>query len=445
MKIQLQASDLGLFKQKILYWLNQNFDPQAPICYLDNNQHHSLLDSNPKGYECIVGVGAAQNIELLEHAPDNLGKLQEFAKANQGQWILGSLSYDLKNDIENLSSQNEDQIQWALAHFFVPQTLILLYKDSSIEIQSQVAEPTSIYEAIQKTVPFVYAESEDQSIHLSPKVPKQNYLNTVDRIREHIIAGDLYEMNYCQEFYTKNAPTSLNPFQLFERLNQTTQTPFASFYHWQQRFLLCGSPERFIKKTGQKLLAQPIKGTIKRGKTTIEDQALQKQLYESIKDRAENVMIVDLMRNDLTRICETGTIEVPELFGIYPFAQVSQMISTVTGQLKADLDWVDVIKHTFPMGSMTGAPKIMSMQLIEKYEASRRGLYSGSVGYITPDGDFDFNVIIRSLLYNSIHNYLSLMVGGAIVYDSIPELEYEECLTKIKGLLEVLQSEVKTT
>ena len=202
--------------------------------------------------------------------------------------------------------------------------------------------------------------------------------------------------------------------------------------------MLCGSPERFLRKKGRQLISQPIKGTIRRGVTQQEDEVLRQQLHQSLKDRAENVMIVDLVRNDLARSCQAGTVRVPELFGTYPFRQVWQMISTVTGQQHEQVDWLAAIKNAFPMGSMTGAPKVMSMQLIEKYEKSRRGLYSGAVGYITPNRDFDFNVVIRSILYNQIRQYLSFQVGGAIVYDSDPEQEYQECLLKAKGMLKAL-------
>jgi len=225
---------------------------------------------------------------------------------------------------------------------------------------------------------------------------------------------------------------------LFLRLNELAKAPFSSFYKKNNQYLLCASPERFLKKQGQQLISQPIKGTIKRGNTPVEDSGLQTALQHSTKDRAENVMIVDLVRNDLTRSSQTGTIRVEELFGVYPFEQVNHMISTITSTLRENVHAVDVIRHTFPMGSMTGAPKVMSMQLIEQYEQTRRGLYSGTVGYFTPEGDFDFNVVIRSMLYNASSRYLSFQVGGAIVYDSVPEREYEECLLKAKAMLETV-------
>ena len=247
-------------------------------------------------------------------------------------------------------------------------------------------------------------------------------------------------MNFCQEFYAENC--GILPSEVFLRLNELSLAPYACFYKWNERYLLCASPERFMKKIGKTIISQPIKGTIKRGKTHKEDQKLKEQLLNSEKDRAENVMIVDSVRNDFARSCKAGTVKVEELFGIYSFQQVHQMISTIKGTLKPDCHFIDAIKNTFPMGSMTGAPKVITMETIEQYEHTKRGLYSGAVGYITPDGDFDFNVVIRSILYNNLTNYLSFQVGGAIVYDSDPESEYEECLLKAKAMRAVLREPV---
>jgi len=244
-------------------------------------------------------------------------------------------------------------------------------------------------------------------------------------------------MNFCQEFFAEGV--RIDPLSMFDRLNQHSKAPFSAYYRLRDRYLLCASPERFLKKEGAKIISQPIKGTIRRGGDPKEDLGLKNQLASSEKDRSENVMIVDLVRNDLGRSCKAGSVEVEELFGIYGFNQVWQMISTVKGELEEGEDGIDAIRRAFPMGSMTGAPKVRSMQLIEEYEQSKRGLYSGAVGYIRPDGDFDFNVVIRSLLYNAADQYLSFQVGGAIVFDSVAEKEYEECLLKAKGILDVLQ------
>ena len=245
-------------------------------------------------------------------------------------------------------------------------------------------------------------------------------------------------MNFCHEFYAENA--IVDPFEVYLKLNRVSPMPFSCFYRNKDKYLMCASPERFLKKEGSKIISQPIKGTIKRGVTPKEDEALKNQLLNDPKERSENVMIVDLVRNDLSRTAKKGSVKVDELFGIYSFPQVQQMISTVSAEVKEEHHFVDVIKYAFPMGSMTGAPKIKAMELIEKYETTKRGLYSGTAGYITPAGDFDFNVVIRSILYNASEKYLSFTVGNAITHNSISESEYEECLLKAKAMFEVLEN-----
>jgi para-aminobenzoate synthetase component 1 len=232
----------------------------------------------------------------------------------------------------------------------------------------------------------------------------------------------------------------LNPVETYLRLSEISSAPFGAYYKLNDKYLLCSSPERFMKKAGNKLISQPIKGTIKRGGTDEEDIELKHSLLNDVKERAENVMIVDLVRNDLAKSCRPGSVKVEELFGIYTYPTVHQMISTVTGELDEQTHFIDALRNAFPMGSMTGAPKIEVMKLIEYYETTKRGLFSGSVGYITPDGDFDFNVVIRSLFYNEANKYLSYSTGGAITYDSIPEKEYEECMLKAKGIMKALGS-----
>jgi para-aminobenzoate synthetase component 1 len=265
---------------------------------------------------------------------------------------------------------------------------------------------------------------------------KPDYLANVAAIRRHIIEGDLYEMNLCQEFYAEGV--QLDPLSVFRRLNAIAKAPFATYFKLEDRYLLSASPERFLRKTGDLLVSQPIKGTRRRGASPASDEQARLDLAGSKKDQAENVMIVDLVRNDLARSCRPGSVVVEALFGIHTFETVHQMISTVTGVLRPDVHPVTAIQRAFPMGSMTGAPKVMAMQLIERYENTRRGLYSGAVGYFTPEGDFDFNVVIRSILYEAQTGYLSMQVGGAIVYDSVPEQEYEECLLKAEAMLKAL-------
>ncbi len=360
--------------------------------------------------------------------------LQENLSQERDTPLFGFLTYDLKNGLEQLHSQHPDYVGFPELYFFHPETW-LLWGEDSVTIHSSVEEPEAIAKAIGRT-PFSGTFSQN-SIRTQPRVSRENYLHDVESLRQHILEGNVYEVNYCQEFYAENV--SLNPLPLFWKLNAASPTPFAGFLKLDDRYLLCASPERFLKKKNNLLISQPIKGTIRRGSTPADDQRQRTLLATSEKEQAENMMIVDLVRNDLNRVAQTGTVQVEELFGMYGFQYVWQMISTVTGQISADVNAVEVLKATFPMGSMTGAPKIRALELIEQYEKIRRGLYSGSFGYFLPNGDFDFNVVIRSLQYNAHTGYLSFEVGSAITYDSDPEQEYQECLLKAAAIRNVLE------
>lgn len=422
-------NNLAKLKNQALSWAAQ-FDKLA---YYDNNEYTNNVYHR---YESLLACGTWRVME----SNNELGfqTLESFLKAQTREWVFGYLGYDLKNELEELSSKNLDNLGFAPLDFFVPEHLILIHPDKKrVEIHSKTIAPEIIWAAILATSP-VQGEAPAQVPEIQSKITKEAYLSTIRAIRENIIEGDVYELNFCQEFYAENV--DLEPLPLFVRLNQLSPAPFAAYYRNKEQHLLCASPERFLYKKDRKLVSQPIKGTIRRGLNEEEDVLLKEKLLNSEKDRAENVMIVDLVRNDLARTCETGSIEVEELFAIYPFRQVLQMISTVSGTLKGTETGLSAIKAAFPMGSMTGAPKVMSMELIEDYESTKRGLYSGTVGYFTPDGDFDFNVVIRSILYNASRQYLSFQVGGAIVYDSDPEGEYEECLLKAKGIFAALNS-----
>jgi len=421
--------DIAFFKRQALLWANQ-FDT---LCYLDSNEYQHDTYST---CEALVAVGAVRELTVAHTGERAFEQLKDLVDARKS-WLFGFLTYDLKNDIERLESRNFDGIKMPVLHFFEPKYVIQIY-DKKVVIHSRENDNENIFYQIQNTRIDIDLNKKT-NIAVQPRIPKNDYLNIVEKIRQHIIEGDLYEMNFCQEFFAENA--DVEPLAMFFRLNELAKAPFSSFYKKNNQYLLCVSPERFLKKQGQQLISQPIKGTIKRGNTPAEDAELQATLRHSTKDRAENVMIVDLVRNDLTRNSRTGTIRVEELFGVYPFEQVNHMISTITSTLREDVHAVDAIRHAFPMGSMTGAPKVMSMQLIEEYEQTKRGLYSGAMGYFTPEGDFDFNVVIRSMLYSASSGYLSFQVGGAIVYDSVPEREYEECLLKAKAMLETISSQ----
>jgi para-aminobenzoate synthetase component 1 len=371
---------------------------------------------------------------LLAVAPTDavaVTSLAEFGDANaQPALRCGFITYEAKNDIEVLSSHNFSGMSWPELHFFVPQTW-LIWTAEAVEIHGMSVG------IVNQILAYSIADAQAPEVPvLRPRLAKADYLHAVKAVRTDILNGEVYELNLCQEFYAENV--ALKPVDVFWRLMEVSPAPFAGFVRWHDQFLLCASPERFLARQGTRLRSQPIKGTIRRGATPAEDARQRETLLHDEKERAENLMIVDLVRNDLARVAQTGTVRVPELFGLYPFRHLWQMISTVEADLAPGAELAEVLRATFPMGSMTGAPKIRAMQLIEHYENTRRGLYSGSIGYVWPDGDFDFNVVIRSLQYRSDTGYLSFEVGSAITYDSDPEREYEECLLKAKGLLEVL-------
>ena len=426
---QFQFKDLKEIKSRLRAWADSH-----PVClYLDSNEYPEPAH---RSWECLVAVGAATVFEA--NAGNAFAGLQTFYQQKQ-DWLFGFFGYDLKNETEALQSNNADGIGFPDLYFFQPEIVAGIRSvagTKQLEIFSLTDTPQAVWARIQNFSPVKAAPEQAPGPQLQPRLPYTEYLAAVEAVRQHIIEGDVYEMNLCQEFYAENA--RLEPLATFERLNDLTNAPFAAYLRRENQYLLCGSPERFLRKEKNQLVSQPIKGTQRRHADPEEDARARNQLRNSIKDRAENVMIVDLVRNDLARNCLPGSVQVEELFGIYSFQTVHQMISTVIGNLRPGVHPVRAIRDAFPMGSMTGAPKVMAMELMEQYERSRRGLYSGAVGYFTPTGDFDFNVVIRSILYEAGSGYLSCQVGGAIVYDSVPELEYEECLLKAQALLEAI-------
>lgn len=409
------------FSLKALQW-SMEF---AYCSYYTNNKI-----SYPDGaFPHMLAAGADIVWELGE---DPFQKLAEIHTRTPG-WMMGYFSYDLKNKIHGLGSALPDSMEIPPCIFYRPSHL-LFFSDTEVEIYT-TSVPELVYSQIAATLPALPAKPA-APVRLRTHMTKEDYLRKVVHIQAHILEGDCYELNLCQEFSADKV--EVNPLSLFLELNMQSPTPFASFQRFGTHYLLCASPERFIKKTGDQLTSQPIKGTIARGRTPAEDEQLKLQLRHDEKELAENMMIVDLVRNDLAMSSFPGSVEVSELFGIYSFRQVHQMTSTVKSRLRPGISFSDAIRNAFPMGSMTGAPKRKVMELIEQYEHSRRGLYSGTVGFISPEADFDFNVVIRSILYNAESKRLSFQVGGAITYDSIPEKEYAECLLKARAILRVL-------
>ena len=407
------------FVKRALEWANTH----SHLAYYQSNN----IEYPHNGFREILAVGCQTT--FLSNAGSVFEDLKSFHKK---QWLFGYLGYDLKNEIERLSSQNKDYLSFADAQFFVPQHLIFFEKDS-ISFQS---ENKNLIEYI---LTFK-AKKAEKNVMASPKssVSKEEYLSVAKQLRQHIEAGDCYQINYCREFHGNY--TSFDPVAAYLNLNAISPAPFSCLQKFGAHFIISSSPERFLKKTARRIISQPMKGTRSRGKNVEEDKRLKTELRNDKKEIAENRIIVDLVRNDLARTAKTGSVKVEEAFGTYSFAQVHQMISTITSVAQEDIHFADIIKHAFPMGSMTGAPKIKVMQLIEQYENTKRGAFSGTAGYISPEGDFDFNVLIRSLFVNSQAQTYSLQAGSAITYDSIPEQEYEECQLKAKALLLLIDS-----
>ncbi len=420
----------GEFAMQALRWGRRHFVTAA---YLNSNSYgHDKYGS----VQQIIAMGAADSFHGGKHSL--FKELRAFSD-QYNDWLFGFFSYEIKNQSEQLTSMNPDGVGMPTAHFFRPVVLLILENETwrvgCLPGYGNFSMPEKVFSDILEH-PKQHAP-DLKPIKIKDRVNKTRYLEQLRAIKNHIQAGDIYEMNYCVEFFAEGVEA--DPLTVYEKLNRASPTPFSCFYALDDKFLMCASPERFLKKQGSRLISQPIKGTSARGATPEEDLALKSGLYNDAKERSENVMIVDLVRNDLSRTARKGSVKVEELFGIYSFRQVHQMISTVVSELKPGCHHLDAIEYAFPMGSMTGAPKIRAMQLIDQYEDTRRGLYSGAVGYISPEKNFDFNVVIRSIQYNAKNKYLSYMAGGAITSGSVPEKEYEECLLKARAMGKALQ------
>ncbi len=415
-------SDSETFIQKALQWAAQ-FDT---VCHLDSNGYRD----NYGNIDVFIAVG--NTASFVSDGSDTFAKLQQFIDSHPNTWIPGFLGYDLKNEIEDLHSRHPNRTEFPDAYFFVPQYTLLIGKYNA-EIKG--ADPRAIVEQIEATE--IREESLGFKGQLKSRMSRSAYFSAFDQLQRHIRKGDIYEVNLCQEFFAEQA--SLNPLEAYRKLNEVSPTPFSCFFKFGQKYILSASPERFLSKNGRILLSQPIKGTAPRGKTASEDEQLKTTLATNPKEISENIMIVDLVRNDLTRSAMPGTVKASDLLHIHSFKQVHQLISTITCQIREGMSSADTISNTFPPGSMTGAPKISAMRLIDRYENSRRGLYSGALGYFSPQGNYDFSVVIRTMLYNAENGYLSFHTGGAITDNADPENEYNECLLKGKALFQTLK------
>jgi para-aminobenzoate synthetase component I len=405
-----------------------NFGKKFGIfCLLDN--HSFDFDTS---YECIAAAGVTASFNAA-----GLNGLQQldFFDSEYHDWKFGHISYGVTSETEE-GGIDCDRIGFPGIHFFVPEIVFILTEN---EVQIGVC-PGNDADQIYRDITAVILEEKTRGsvVSLKSRFNRGEYIVAVEKLQQHIKRGDCYEINFCQEFFAENA--AIDPYTVYLTLSELSPSPFSAFYHYNNSYLLCASPERFLKRTGATIISQPMKGTAPRIPGNPQADAMQKEnLLANAKERSENIMTVDLVRNDLSKICAEGSVHVKALLSIYTFAQVYQMVSTIEGKIDGEPPLSEIFQATFPMGSMTGAPKKRVMELINKYERTKRGLFSGTLGYIRPDGDFDFNVVIRSLFYNQAAHYLSVQAGSAITFKSDPGNEYDECLLKIAAIRKALE------
>ncbi len=412
--------DTRAFRDKAVHWASRF---EKAVC-LDSNDHRQAYSS----FDFLLAADAAECISCGWNGA--FDKLEDFHQ-QVGDWLFGYCSYDLKNGLESLNSQLPDGLQFPEMFFFRPVKLMIL-RGKKLETHYLGADTSAL--DLQQILELEVTAT-ISPLNIKPRLSRDQYLERVGQMQRRIGLGDIYEANFCMEFF---AHGQLDLAAVFQKLNEISKAPFSAFLRSGDHYLMSASPERYLRKQGSKLISQPIKGTAPRDIDPVIDRERAEKLSADPKERSENIMIVDLVRNDLSRTAKKGSVKVEELCEVHTFKQVHQLISTVTSQLREGQTGVDALRTTFPMGSMTGAPKISAMKIIEQLEVSKRGLYSGAVGYFTPQGDFDFSVVIRSVLYNSAGQYASFHVGSAITHLSDPKAEYDECMVKAAAMMRVL-------
>ncbi|MEY3343867.1 MAG: Aminodeoxychorismate synthase component 1 [Bacteroidota bacterium] len=395
--------------------------------------HGSTVPLTGNRYEFIAMLGVGEEIKCVSNA---LEQIRPFINQHRSQnnWVFCALSYELKNEIEQLSSRSEEPVPFPLAHCFVPEVVVTIDETGLLCIHSNLQEPKDIFHKImngEKCTTY-----KDPKFHVKKKISRSAYRLAFEKTMSHIKRGDTYELTLCQQ--AELGFDDCDPISLHEKFSSISPNPFSVIYKSEGKAVVCTSPERFLQCDHERLLSQPMKGTAKRSSNEEEDLKLKNELANSRKERSENVMIVDLVRNDLSKVAQKNSVKVEELFGVHTFPKSHQMISTVTCKLKTGMDFTDIIQAAFPMGSMTGAPKVSSMKIIDQVEDFRRGMFSGSIGFMAPGCYFDMNVVIRTILLDLENKRAALTAGGAITFGSAVESEWEECLTKLRPQLEAV-------
>lgn len=413
------------FIHKALHWLDNNCDS---FTYLNPNQYNQYPQ---KAFRHLLAFGSTLTVSI-DDTRQVFDLLEKTRLAHPLDWLFVFMCYDAKDGVEDLQTGLKQTLPFRSASFIIPEHV---WEINSNTIHILKGTGASILQEIQSfTEP---EQTERNPFTINQLVSKQHYLDQVSKIQTYIRAGNAYEITYCIPFTGKCVLPVVDTYHSFNKKNPM---PFSCFNKFKNEYILSASPERFIKKTGTTIYSQPIKGTSKRGDTIDEDEALKNKLGNSEKEQAENTMIVDLVRNDLSRTGLPGSVKVTELSGVYSFPNVHQLISTIQATKEPSISSIEVIKHAYPMGSMTGAPKVSAMQLIEEVELVARGPYSGTVGYMDPDDNFDFNVLIRTIFYNKESSDVFMEAGSAITTYADAASEYEECVLKITPIIALLSS-----
>ncbi|MEX1010620.1 MAG: aminodeoxychorismate synthase component I [Balneolaceae bacterium] len=409
---------------------------EEPVLFLENQQ----MQHNEGNREEISLLAVGAKIELSTRDEEVSIRSDRGEEVTRGDpwdalfrirreypgWYVGWLGYDLKNSIEDLKSANEDPVG-APDLWFVQPRLLLRYGHQSGLLTAIYGDLPS--EEWLLAEPNRSCESECQVGPLEADLDRETYRDHILRIQEGIREGEYYEVNLS---HILRARFNGEPWALYRKMREAGPVPFAAWIDTGELAICCASPERFLKKSGRLVFSQPIKGTAPRSSDPVRDRKLKEELENSEKERAENLMIVDLVRHDLSRTAIPGSVRVSKLFDIQSYATVHQLVSTVEAEVSEGRSAEEVLKCCFPPGSMTGAPKIRVMKEIEEVETYRRGVYSGAIGYLTPEDDFDFNVVIRTAIISG--EELSYPVGGAITSDSDPDAEWEETWVKARAL-----------
>ncbi len=454
-----------------VYPLDLKLSPYDALCALEGMPHPVLLESAAEagglgvysivaaaprlrfeccGPEAVLHSGAQSRVL----AGDPLDRLQELLQEHQVAYrgplpfyggAIGTLSYDLKNRLEKLPSRALRDIpypeiwlgfyDWALVFDHPAEALWLVvspWEENPAACRSTVTERLETYcaDPVRRSLPPRRNPPE-----IRAEMARETYLDAIRRVKDYIRSGDIYQVNYTQRFSSTLEGDALT---LYGKMRQVNPAPFAAYVDTGAFQVVSASPERFIRVQDRIIETRPIKGTRPRGASPEEDAANRQELLESEKDRAELLMIVDLERNDLGRLAETGTVEVTELFKLETYATVFHLVATVRARLRQEVGLADVLRASFPGGSITGAPKIRAMEIIDELEPTARNLYTGSIGYIGYNGDADLNIVIRTILCQDDRAWFQ--VGGGIVWDSDPELEYAECQHKARGQIAALSS-----